>query len=69
VTTAKDGALTGGPEFLKAAGDPLIDSIISNDIPILSEEQKFNEAVVEMSSRIDKVIRGEEDPGRFQMHS
>lgn len=63
VTTGKDGALTGGPSFLKAVGDPLIDSIISDDIPILTEQEKFNETVIECTKRIEAVLKGKEDPG------
>ena len=63
VTTSKDGALTGGPNFMKAVGDPLIESIISNDIPILTEQEKFNETVLECVNRVDAVLRGQEDPG------
>lgn len=66
MTTAKDGALTGGPAFLKAVGDPLIDSIISDDIPILTEQEKFNETVIECSRRIEAVIKGQADPGILQ---
>ena len=63
MTTSKDGALTGGPNFMKAVGDPLIESIISNDIPILTEQEKFNETVLECVNRVDAVLRGQEDPG------
>lgn len=64
VTAAREGALTGGPNFLKAVGDSLIDSIISDDIPILTEKEKFNETVLETAKRIEAVIKGEEDPGK-----
>lgn len=63
VTTAKDGALTGGPSFLKAVGDGLIDSVVSDNIPILTEEEKFNEATTSSVARISAVLRGEQDPG------
>ena len=63
VTASKDGALTGGPSFLKAIGDPLIDSLISDDIPILTEQEKFNEVVLESTRRIEAVLTGKEDPG------
>lgn len=63
VTTAKDGALTGGPGFLNAVGDNLIDSIISDHIPILTEEEKFNETVTSCASRVEAVLQGKEDPG------
>lgn len=65
VTTAKDGALTGGPKFLSAVGDDLIDSLISDDIPILTEQEKFNETVLESVRRIEAVLNGKADPGEF----
>jgi uncharacterized protein len=37
VTAGKDGALNGGPEFMKAVGDDFIDSIISENIPIFTQ--------------------------------
>lgn len=64
VTTAKDGALTGGPGFLSGVGDDLIDSIISDQIPILTEEEKFNETVSSCARRVEAVLQGKEDPGR-----
>eukprot|EP00884_Botryococcus_braunii_P022010 jgi/Botrbrau1/8493/Bobra.0029s0001.1 len=63
VTTAKDGALTGGPGFMKALGDELIDSVVSANIPILTEEEKFNEATTSSVARISAVLLGEQDPG------
>jgi len=63
VTTSKDGAVTGGPKFMKAIGDNLVDSIISDNIPILAEQAKFNEAVYSSIGRIDAVLNGKEDPG------
>ena len=36
VTAGKDGALNGGPEFMKKVGDDFIDSIISENIPIFT---------------------------------
>lgn len=63
VTTAKDGAVTGGPSFMKAIGDDLIDSIISENIPILTEEALYNEAVSSSAKRLDAVLSGEADPG------
>lgn len=36
MTAGKDGALNGGPEFMKTVGDDFIDSIISENIPIFT---------------------------------
>lgn len=63
VTSGKDGALTGGDGFMKAVGDDLIDSIISSNIPILTEEEKYNEAVSSSVNRVVAVLNGKEDPG------
>lgn len=66
VTTAKDGAITGGPKFTKAVGDNLIDSIISDNIPILGEENKWNEATYSSIKRIEAALTGQADPGAPQ---
>lgn len=63
VTTSKEGALTGGPSFLKAVGDDLIDGIVGDNIPIFTEEEKFNETVTSSLKRIEAVLTGQEDPG------
>lgn len=63
VTSAKEGALTGGPAFLKATGDDLIDSIVGDNIPIFTEEEKFNETVLSSLKRIEATLTGQEDPG------
>jgi uncharacterized membrane protein YgcG len=63
VTTAKDGALSGGPKFMRTVGDELVDSIISDNIPILGEEAKFNELVTSSIKRIEAKLTGQPDPG------
>jgi len=63
VTSSKDGALIGGDSFLKAVGDDLIDSVQGDNIPILTEEEKFNEAVLSSIDRVVAVLEGKEDPG------
>jgi len=63
VTTAKDGAVTGGPSFMKAVSDDLIDSIIGDNIPILTEEALYNEAMISVGKRLDAVLSGDTDPG------
>lgn len=40
VTAGKEGALSGGKAFMQAVGDDLIDSIVSDNIPIFTEEDK-----------------------------
>jgi len=63
VTSAKEGALTGGPGFLKAVGDPLIDSVVSENIPVLTADEKFNETVTSIARRVEAVLTNKEDPG------
>merc|ERR1711964_718963 len=52
VTTNKEGALIGGESFVKAVGDEVIDSVQGDNIPIFTEQEKFNEA---LSSSINRV--------------
>jgi len=63
ITTSKDGAVTGGPSFMQAVGDDLIDSIIQDNIPILTEEELYNEAMLSTVKRLDAKLTGEPDPG------
>ena len=63
VTAAKDGALTGGPSFLKAVGDDLIDSVVGDNIPILAGDEKFNEAITSSIKRVEAKLNKEADPG------
>merc|ERR1712224_838884 len=69
VTAGKDGALVGGNSFLKALGDELIDSIIGDNIPYYTEEEKYNEAAVSSVNRIVNVLKGKNDPGAPQRNS
>lgn len=62
VTTGKDGALVGGDSFIKAVGDDLIDSVVGENIPVLTEEEKFNEAALSSIDRIIAAIDGKDDP-------
>jgi len=63
VTAGKDGALVGGDSFSKAIGDDLIDSIVGDNIPIYTEDEKFNEAILSSVDRIVAVLEGKNDPG------
>lgn len=48
------------PECLiQAVGDPLIDSVVSENIPILTGEEKFNETVTSIVKRVEAVLKGE----------
>eukprot|EP00892_Ulva_mutabilis_P011303 jgi/Ulvmu1/8545/UM044_0079.1 len=63
VTAGKDGALNGGASFMSAVGDDFIDSIIGENIPIFTIEEKYNECLTSSVRRIEAVLGGEEDPG------
>ena len=43
---------------LQAVGDELIDSIISENIPTLTEAEKFNEALTSCVTRIEAKLTG-----------
>jgi uncharacterized membrane protein YgcG len=66
VTSGKEGALVGGNAFMKALGDDLIDSVVGDNIPIFTEEEKFNEAAMSSINRIVAVLDGKDDPGAPQ---
>ena len=63
VSSGREGAISGGPSFLKAVGNDVLDSIISETIPVLTQEEKFNEATLTCIKRISAVLEGEADPG------
>lgn len=63
VTSGKDGALTGGQAFMSAIGDDLIDSVIGDNVSILTEEEKYNEAVTSSVKRVVAKLTGAQDPG------
>ncbi|XP_042024654.1 UPF0603 protein At1g54780, chloroplastic-like [Salvia splendens] len=63
ITSQKEGAVTGGPEFIKAVGDSILDSIVSDNLPVLATDEKYNEAVYSSASRLVAAIDGLPDPG------
>jgi uncharacterized membrane protein YgcG len=63
VTAGKDGALSGGKSFMAAIGDDFIDSVVGENIPILTQEEKYNECLASISKRIEAVLTGGTDPG------
>ena len=63
VKSAKEAAVVGGPQFLKAVGNDVLDSILSKNVPINLEYEKFNEAMTSSIDRIAAVLEGKEDPG------
>lgn len=63
VTSQKEGAITGGPDFTKAVGDAVLDSTVSENLPVLATEEKYNEAVSSTAKRLVAAIDGLPDPG------
>ncbi|XP_042451952.1 UPF0603 protein OsI_019212, chloroplastic-like [Zingiber officinale] len=63
VTTQKEGAITGGPAFIQAVGDTILDATVSENLPVLATDEKYNEAVVSAAKRLVAAIDGLPDPG------
>lgn len=63
VTSQKEGAITGGPDFIKAVGDSVLDATVSENLPVLATDEKYNEAVYSASNRLVAAIDGLPDPG------
>jgi len=63
VKSTKDGALVGGPKFLKSVGDDLIDSVLTSNYGVNLEQEKYNEALLSSVKRVTAVLEGKEDPG------
>lgn len=56
---------------LQAIGDELLDSIVSDNIPIWTEEERYNQTVLSSVERIEAQLTGKEVPGeagRQQRH-
>lgn len=47
----------------QAVGDELLDSIVSDNIPIFTEEEKYNQTVLSSVERIEAKLNGEKVPG------
>lgn len=62
VTGSKEGAVVGGPSFIKGAG-ATGDSIAGESIPFYGDKELWNEAVLSSAKRLDVVLRGGNDPG------
>ncbi|XP_073296197.1 UPF0603 protein At1g54780, chloroplastic-like [Primulina huaijiensis] len=63
VTSQKEGAITGGPEFIKAVGDSVLDATVSENLPVLAVEEKYNEALFSAAKRLVAAIDGLPDLG------
>ncbi|XP_044481696.1 UPF0603 protein At1g54780, chloroplastic [Mangifera indica] len=63
ITSQKEGAVTGGPAFVQAVGENVLDSTVSENLPVLATEEKYNEAVYSSAKRLVAAIDGLPDPG------
>lgn len=54
--------------FLQALGDPLIDSVVSENIPLLTADEKFNETVTSIARRVEAVLTSESHLYRISWH-
>ncbi|KAF5196636.1 hypothetical protein FRX31_013778 [Thalictrum thalictroides] len=63
VTSQKEGAITGGPAFIKAIGEQVLDATVSENLPVLATDEKYNEAVLSSAKRLVAAIDGLPDPG------
>ncbi|XP_072959457.1 UPF0603 protein OsI_019212, chloroplastic [Typha angustifolia] len=63
VTSQKEGAVTGGPAFIQAVGETILDATVSENLPVLATEEKYNEAMYTSAKRLVAAIDGLPDPG------
>lgn len=63
ITSQKEGAITGGPAFIQAVSENVLDSIISDNLPVLAADEKYNEAIYSSAKRLVAAIDGLPDPG------
>ncbi|CAN6581999.1 unnamed protein product [Malus baccata var. baccata] len=63
VTSQKEGAVTGGPAFVQAVGENILDATVSENLPVLATEEKYNEAIFSSAKRLVSAINGLPDPG------
>ncbi|XP_061349399.1 UPF0603 protein At1g54780, chloroplastic [Gastrolobium bilobum] len=63
VTSQKEGAVTGGPAFVQAVGENILDATVSENLPVLATDEKYNEAIVSTAKRLVAAIDGLPDPG------
>ncbi|GJP51330.1 hypothetical protein CLOM_g10488 [Closterium sp. NIES-68] len=64
VTSQKEGAVAGGPSFIDTVGDEVFEGIVSENLPVLATEERYNEAMYSTVRRLAARINGEPDiPG------
>lgn len=62
VTAAKEGAIVGSKSFVEAVTDDLIDDITTTNIPIYTEDEKYNQTVLSSVERIEAKLRNQTVP-------
>ncbi|XP_078179029.1 thylakoid lumen 18.3 kDa protein [Carex rostrata] len=67
VTSQKEGAITGGPAFVQAVGDSILDATVTENLPVLATDEKYNEAMYSTAKRLVAAIDGLPDPGGPQI--
>ncbi|CAI0551092.1 unnamed protein product, partial [Linum tenue] len=63
VTSQKEGVITGGPAFVQVVGESVLDATVSENLPVLATEEKYNEALLSSAKRLVAAIDGLPDPG------
>ncbi|KAG1668084.1 hypothetical protein FOA52_010494 [Chlamydomonas sp. UWO 241] len=63
VTAAKEGAITGGKSFMGNLGDELLESLTVDNIPIYTEQERYNLCVTSVIDRIEAKLNDKEVPG------
>ncbi|KAG2317021.1 hypothetical protein Bca4012_067919 [Brassica carinata] len=63
ITSQKEGAITGGPAFIEAVGEKVLDATVSENLPVLATDEKYNEAIYSSAKRLVAAIDGLPDPG------
>ncbi|KAM7274045.1 hypothetical protein ACFE04_028709 [Oxalis oulophora] len=63
VTSQKEGAITGGPAFIQAVGEGVLDATVTENLPVLATDEKYNEAIYSSATRLIAAIDGLPDPG------
>eukprot|EP00850_Spirogloea_muscicola_P025286 SM002656S09847 [mRNA] locus=s2656:744:1648:- [translate_table: standard] len=58
VTTSKEGAVSGGPSITKAIGDGVLEGVLSENLPVLATDEKYNEALYTSAKRLVGAIDG-----------
>lgn len=62
VTAGKEGAVVGGASFLEGVSEPLVESLVTDNIPIFSEQEKYNQCMTSTLDRIDAKLKGNPVP-------